>query len=421
MFRRYRLPNKLTTLEVPMTSSESVVVTVLVKVGSRYETRRLSGISHFLEHLFFKGSKKYPSAVALSETIDAIGGEWNAETGKEHTQYYIKAAAKHLPLIFDVLSDMLQHPLFDEKEIEREKGVISEELNMYKDTPMRHVQSVLEQIMWPRQPLGWDIGGEKDIIRKFTRKDFLDYVGTHYQPQNLIIGIGGKFKRSEIAKLLSQYWRNLPTRRTPRYQRASDRQHTPAIRVEYKKTEQAHIALGFKSYSYRHKKLPALGLIAAILGGGMSSRLFVEIRERRGLAYYVRSDVSIYQDTGNFSIQAGLQVGKTAAAISVIVDELKKLATEEVRREELAKAKEYIKGKVTLALEDNQNRLAWFLEHEAFHPQILTPEQFFRRIDRVTAGEIRAVASEILRSNHANLAVIGPFRETKEFAVLLKW
>jgi len=308
MYTKQVLPNGLTILKVPIKGARSVLVDVFVKVGSRQENARLSGISHFLEHLFFKGSSKYPTAQELSHALDAVGAEYNANTGKEHTQYYIKAARKHLPFIFEVLTDMLQRPVFDPAEIEREKGVIIEEINMYQDTPMRHVEDVLEEVMWPDEPLGRNIAGTPEVVRKISAKDILDYVATFYQPKNMILAVAGAFDEEILDKLIAIHWSKLKNKDFPAWQKARHKQKSPALRVEKKKTEQMHLAMGFRSYDYNHPSYITQIILGTILGGGMSSRLFQKVREELGAAYYVRSEADLYTDHGILSASTLLEL-----------------------------------------------------------------------------------------------------------------
>lgn len=418
-FIKTKLPNGLTVLEVPSGTAESVVVDFFVKTGSRSETEKESGISHFLEHFLFKGTKKYPSALAISQLVDGIGGEMNANTGKEHTQFYIKAATHHLPLIFNVLTDMMQFPLFDPEELEREKGVIVEEINMYKDTPMYEIENVLERTMWPQDALGRDIAGKKETVTKFTREMFLDYIHRHYQLPNMILGISGKYDRKKLWQLIERSWVKHPKKKHHGWQRARDSQNSPRLKVEFKQTEQAHLAFGFKGLAYGDKRNAVQSVLSAILGGGMSSRLFIEVRERRGLAYYVRASGSNYQDTGAFGIGSGVQVGKIEEAIKVILAELARIKSQPVGEEELKKAKEFIKGKSILALEDNQVRLDWFLDRTAFHPKIITPAEAFKKIDAVTSADIQKLAKLLFQKKTMSLAVIGPYKNPKIFKRLL--
>jgi len=419
-FSKRILANGLTVIEIPSHDAESVVVDFFVKTGSRSESAKENGISHFLEHFLFKGSKKHPSALAISSLIDSIGGEMNANTGKEHTQYYIKAASKHLSLIFEVLTDMIQNPLLDPEELEKEKGVIVEEINMYKDTPMYEIENVLERTMWPRDTLGRDIAGTKETVVKFNQKMFLDYINRHYQTPNMILGVSGKYDSSQLQKLIQKHWLKHPKKKFHGWQRAKDHQTSPRLRVEFKKTEQAHLALGYKGFAYGDKRNTAQTVLSAILGGGMSSRLFTEVREKRGLAYYVRASGSNYQDTGVFNIGAGVQIGKIEEAIKVIKFQLEKICKIKVEESELKKAKEYLKGRSILALEDNQVRLDWFLEHAAFYPKIQTPSEVFKKIDAVTSGDVGSVARKLFQNKNLTLAVIGPYKSDERFKKILK-
>ena len=418
-YSKKTLSNGLTVIEVPSSDAESVVVDFFVKTGSRSETEKENGISHFLEHFLFKGTKKYPSALAISSLIDSIGGEMNANTGKEHTQFYIKAASKHLPLIFEVLTDMIQNPLLDAAELEREKGVIVEEINMYKDTPMYEIENVLEQQMWPKDALGRDIAGTKQSVTKFTVQMFQDYINRHYQTSNMILGVSGKYNQKTLNTLIAKHWQKYPKKRFHGWDRATDKQTTPRLKIQYKETEQAHLALGFKGLAYGNKMGASQSVLAAVLGGGMSSRLFMEVRERRGLAYYVRSSPSPYQDTGVFTIGSGVQVAKIEEALQVILSELQKIKSAPVDAKELIKAKEYIKGKTVLALEDNQVRLDWFLDRTAFYPKIQTPEEAFKKIDAVTVADVQKVARELFQTKKMTLAIIGPYKGDTNFKKIL--
>ena len=419
-YLKHTLSNGLTILEVPSKDAESVVVDIFVKTGSRSESPEENGISHFLEHFLFKGTAKFPSALDISSLVDSIGGEMNANTGKEHTQYFIKAAAKHLPLIFEVLTDMIQSPLLDAEELEREKNVIVEEINMYKDTPMAEIDNILEGLMWPHDALGRDIAGTRETVMRFTREMFVRYIAAHYQAPNIIIGVSGKYNQRSLHALIKKHWVDVPKKRFHRWLPARDVQSSPRLKVSFKATEQAHLSIGFKAYPYGDKRNSAAAVLGAVMGGGMSSRLFMEVRERSGLAYYVRAYPGSYQDTGAFTIGSGVQVDKTAKAISVILEEAKKLKYIPLHEQELQKAKEYIKGKTTLALEDNQVRLDWILERCAFFKNIETPEEAFARLDRVTSQDVLRVANELFQPTTMSMAIIGPFKDERMFKPLLK-
>lgn len=420
LYSKKVLKNGLTLLTVPVETAASVTMSVFVKAGSRYEQKKFNGISHFLEHLHFKGSKKYPTAKKLSEVIDAIGGEFNANTGKEHTQYYIRAAYEHLPLVFDVLTDMVQNPLFDEKELNREKGVIIEEINMYKDYPNVTVESLFEELMWPGCALGRDIIGTPEIIKSITKQDILNYRKSWYQPGNMIIALAGNFKQENLEELVEKHWSKLPNHKFGTYEAGVHKQNKPKLIVQNKVTEQAHMIVGFGAYSYKSKYNYPLRLMSAVLGGGMSSRLFLRIRERMGLAYYVSSSYNNYLDSGSFNIQAGLKVSAGPKALEVILDELRKMRDKGVTPAELKKAKDYIKGKIALAMEDPHDKMEWYLGQEAFLGRTRTIKQMFEELDTITREDVLKVAQDVIHNDNLNLAVIGPYTDQSIFEKKLK-
>lgn len=420
LYAKKVLKNGLTLLTVPVETAASVTMSVFIKAGSRYEEERINGISHFLEHLHFKGSKKYPTAKKLSEVIDAIGGEFNANTGKEHTQYYIRAAYEHLPLVFDVLTDMTQNPLFDEKEMNREKGVIIEEINMYKDNPQINVEALFEELLWPNTALGRDIAGTPEHIKNMDRQDIIDYRNRFYQPGNTIIAVAGQFNQEVLEGLVEKHWSHLPNRKFGGFQASAHKQAKPRLRVQHKMTEQAHMIVGFGAYPYKSKYNYPMRLMSAVLGGGMSSRLFLRVRERLGLAYYVSASYNNYLDAGNFTVQSGLKVSSAPQALEVILDELRKMRDKGVTTGELAKAKDYIKGKIALAMEDPHDKMEWYLGQEAFLGRIRTIKQMFEELDKVTREDVLKVARDIIDNDNLNLAIIGPYSDFSVFEKKLK-
>jgi predicted Zn-dependent peptidase len=407
--------NGLNVFMVNLPDAESVLFTIMVKVGSRYETIEVSGISHFLEHLFFKGSTAYPNSSDISQLVDAIGGDFNASTSKEITEFYIKAEKHHFDLIFDVLSDMIINPLFNEVEIEKERGVILEEINLYQDNPGAQVESNLEKTMWPNSPLGWEILGTKESIMGMTRQQIFEYKQKYYQPSNIILGISGNFNEKVALEKIQKTWAVLPNKLTPKYKKVIEKQAKPYVHVEYKETQQAHLTLGFKSYEHDYKKNVATFLLANILGGSMSSRLFIIIREQKGLAYYVGASNSPYFDTGNFTIHAGLQISKANEALVEILSELRKIRSDRVSEIELKRAKDYVKGKMALAQEETHRKLDWVMDHFAFSGRIKTLQEFYKKLEAVTADDICEVANEIFQNERMSLAVIGPFKNKKHF------
>lgn len=419
MVKKITLANGLRVVLAPAPGPAATAL-ILVGTGSEYEAARVSGISHFLEHMVFKGTHKRPRAGQISEELDALGAAYNAFTSQECTGYWAKAASKKLPQLLTLLADLYLDPTFDAKEIEKERGVIIEEINMYEDTPMRHVEDVLEEVMWPDQPLGRNIAGTKDVIRKIKRRDFLDYVSAYYQPQNMILAVSGAYDERALDKMIAQMWGRVKNQRSPRWRKAVEKQTVPSIQIAPKKTEQLHLALGFRSYDYNHPSYITQLVLATILGGGMSSRLFDEIREKRGLAYYVKAAPSNYQDTGLFVIQAGVRQGSLTESIKVIISELKRIRDVSVPDRELNKAREYIKGTLTLSLEDSEALLGWYLDQIAFRHKVLEPDEAFAAVDKVTAEAIQKLAKDIFQSSKLNLAVVGT-GNTRDIKKLLRF
>jgi len=419
------LENGLRIISVPMPYVKSVTALIMVGAGSRYEEKEINGISHFLEHMAFKGTVKRPSALTISSLIDGIGGEFNAFTSKDHTGYYIKAAVTHLPLLMDVLTDMLLHSKFDTVEIDKEKGVIIEEINMYEDMPIRKISDIYENLLYGDTKLGQDIAGRKEVIRKIKKEDFLSYTHRFYGPANTIVGVAGGIgngngKLKEVEELIRSYlgaWKN---KEVTRPDIVKDAQKAPALFLKFKDTQQAHLCLGVRSYNAMHPDKYILGVLTSILGGGMSSRLFIEVRERRGLAYYVRSSNEQYTDVGNFVTQAGVDVGRIDDAVKVILEEFAKIGEEKVKSEELTKAKEYLKGRLTLELEDSRSVASLFVSSDLLEDEIKTPEEIMEKIDEVTVEDVQRVAKDIFRQEVINLAIIGPYKDEERFKRLLK-
>jgi len=412
--------NKLRTVITPLPSVDSVTVIVLVAAGSRYESKEKSGISHFLEHMFFKGTKKRPTTLEISSLIDGIGGEFNAFTSKEYTGFYVKAAAKHIDLVLDVLSDMLLNSKLDPAEIERERKVIVEELRMYLDTPMRYVSDVFENLLYGDQPLGWNIIGAFETLKNIKRSDLASYLGHFYVPNNLIVSIAGGVEVGEANSLVKKYLGKISSKKVESFLPVKIDQEKPAVKLVSKKTEQAHFCLGVRAYPRGHENRYKLAVLNAIAGASMSSRLFIQLRERRALAYYVRSGVEEYADTGVFAVQAGVEIKKIEEAIKVTLDEFKKLAMDEISGQELKKAKEHIKGKLILELEDSREVASLFGTQALLEKEIKTPRQIMHEVDKVEAPDIQKVASYIFKDSSLNLAIIGPYKDETKFEKTLK-
>lgn len=421
------LANNLRLITVPMSSFKSATVLILVGTGSRYETKKINGISHFLEHMVYKGTERRPGPIDIPSEIEGIGGSWNAFTAKDHTGFYIKAANTHIEHMLDILSDVLQNSLLKNEEIEKEKGVIVEEIHMYEDMPIQKVSDVYDDLIYGDTPLGWDIAGTPEIVRSFDRSTFVSYWKKHYVPSNMVIVIAGgvgnaKMENARMRKLAEKYFGKLLDRSAGRALGAKVVQNGPRVKIKHKKTEQAHMCLGVQAYHLGHPDRYNLGLMTAVLGVGASSRLFDEIREKRGYAYYCRASNDQYIDAGHFVTQSGLVLSKIDDAVKVILEQLHLLATGKrpVGKKELTRAKELLKGHLILSLEDSKNVAGHFGTDELIEGKIHTPDQVIEKIDAVKAENIERVARDIFKTERLNLAIIGPFEDKARFEKLLR-
>jgi predicted Zn-dependent peptidase len=418
-FERTTLANGVRLLTAPMPNVQSTSCFLMFAAGSRYETPETNGIAHFAEHMFFKGTDRRPTAKDIAGEIDSIGGEFNAFTGKEYTGYYVRCAADHAPVAFDVLIDMMRHSRFDADEIEREKGVIVEEMNMYFDTPRDYLNGLYEQLLYGDQPLGWDIIGKKETVRGATRETFLDYIGRWYQPTRLVVGIGGKFDRDLVARveeLVSEFALGEMPGPDPVRLESNGK---PQVVVHTKQSDQAHVSVGMRSYPLAHPDRYALQLLSTVLGGGMSSRLFTEVRERRGLAYYVFGTNNSYTDAGSLFSQAGVDINRIDEAVTTIVGELRRIAEEPVPAEELEKARNFTKGRFVLQLESPHGTIMYGLRREVLEGEATEPSEVLATLDAVTADDLRRVAQDVIGRNALHLAVIGPFDDAERFERLV--
>jgi predicted Zn-dependent peptidase len=417
VYRRETLSNGVRVLTAPMPQAQSIICVLMFAAGSRYETRETNGIAHFAEHMFFKGTERRPSARQIAGEIDAIGGEFNAFTGKELTGYYVKCAAEHRDVALDVLVDMIRHSRLEPEEIEREKGVIVEEMNMYFDTPRDYIGGVYDELLYDDQPLGWDIIGRKESVRAATRDTFLDYIGRWYKPDRLVIGIGGKIDGDllpQLESLVGDLDGSAPGGPSP-----IALSENGAVKVHTKASDQAHVCLGVRSYPLQHPDRYVLQVLATILGGGMSSRLFSEVRERRGLAYYVFGTNHSYTDAGSLYSQAGVDIDRIDEAVSTIATELRRAAEEPIPADELEKARNFAKGRFVLQLETPQGLIMHGLRREVLEGQTVEPEDVLAALDAVTADDVQRVAQDVIAGKALKLAVIGPFDDPERFEKLL--
>ncbi len=416
------LPNGLRVITVPLPNLASATLTVWVKVGSRYESAKLAGISHFLEHMTFKGSQKRPTAKEISETVDALGADYNAGTSREWTNFYIKARSELIGKAFDVLSDMVLNPLLKTEDIEREKGVIVEEIAMQEDTPGEHIGDLFVETMFKGNSLARDIAGTKKSVKGLTQKDFVRYRDTHYGSDSIIITVAGGVEAKSVEELSQEFFGNLKETKRELPEKFTDLQKSPKVHLQYKKSEQAHFILGFLGFPKNHPERFAESVMGTILGRGMSSRLFTEVREKRGLAYAVNSSSSRFTDTGIIATYAGVDVKRIEEAISVVLEQTYGLASAKypITQIELGKAKEYIKGRTALALEDTTVVNDFFGQRALFSERIETPEDIFAAIDKVTIEDVLRVANTLFDKNKLSLAVIGPYKDQKVFEKLVK-
>jgi predicted Zn-dependent peptidase len=420
VFERTTLDNGLRVLTASMPQVASTTCFVFYAAGSRYETADTNGIAHFAEHMFFKGTERRPTARDIGVEIDGIGGEFNAFTGKEYTGYYVKCAAQHQSIALDVLTDMLRHSKFETDEIEREKGVIVEEMNMYFDTPRDYISGVYDDLLYGDQPLGWEIIGRKETVRGATRETFFDYLGRWYKPSRMVVGIAGRLDadlRAQIERLLGDL--DAGDSGGPAPLRPLPNGSGPHVKVHTKQSDQAHLVLGVPSRPLDDPDRFNLQILATVLGGGMSSRLFTEVRERRGLAYYVYSVNHSYTDAGSLHAQAGVDINRIDEAVTTIVDELKRIVDEPVPADEVEKAKNFAKGRFVLQLENPQGLILFGLRREVLEGAVVEPDEVLAAIDAVTPEDVQRVAQEVLGANALRLALIGPFDDAERFEKLL--
>jgi predicted Zn-dependent peptidase len=415
VFQRHTLSNGLRVLTAPLDHAQSVACYVMLAAGSRYEDASNRGIAHFAEHMFFKGTEKRPTARDLSMEVDKIGGEFNAFTSKEYTGYYIRCAGEQRDTALDVLVDMLRNSKFDAEELEREKGVILEEMNMYYDTPRDYVGSVYEELVFGSNPLGWETLGTRETIKAATRDTFLDYLGRWYKPPRMVVGVAGAVGDGLLERLeglLGDLGGQSEGGPAPvEVERSSE----PRLRIHRKDSDQANICLGVPSYPLEHPDRYALQLLGTVLGTGMSSRLFLEVRERRGLAYYVYALNSSYTDTGTLVSQAGVDLNRADEAVGVIAKEFRRLAAETVPAEELEKARALAKGRFVLQTESPNGLMLFGLRREVLEGPAAEPDELLAGLDAVTAEDVQRVARDLLDGQGIRLAVIGPFDDEDRF------
>jgi len=413
------LKNGMRIIVIPMKESLTVTTLVLVEAGSKYETKEINGISHFLEHMLFKGTKKR-TYKDISRDLDSLGSLSNAFTWYEFTGYYVKARNKNFNKIIDVISDIYLNSELPKEEIEKERGVITAEIGMNEDLPQRNVRVVLDKLMYGDQPAGWSILGTKENIKKITREDFIKYREKHYVAEKTIVVVAGNINTKEVIKKIQNKFIDINTNHGFKKNKTVEKQIKPRLFIQNKKTDQAHLILGFKSFNNKSKKDHVVKTLATILGNGMSSRLFEKLREEMGVAYYVGSYNYSQSDIGSFRIFAGVNPSYVKEVLKVISEELKKIKTKLVSEKEINKAKEYLIGNTMMDLESSDSVASWYGEQEILGLELETPEGESKKIKKVTAKKIQNIAKEIFQNNKMSLAIIGPLKNDKNLLRYMK-
>jgi predicted Zn-dependent peptidase len=419
-FKKTVLPNGLRIITAVVKDSPTATALVLVEAGSKYEDKRINGISHFLEHMCFKGTKNRPTAMDITKELDGLGAQSNAFTSQEFTGYWAKAQAGNLPQLIDIVSDIYLNQLFDANEIEKEKGVIVQEINMYEDMPMRHVHDLFMEVLYGDQPAGWNVAGQKEGVVKLTREDFLAYRDKHYHPPATIVMIAGGFDEEKVLALVKEKFSKMKEGKKEDKSPVRESQQAPQALIQYKDTDQTHLVLGVRSKNIFDKDTYTLDVLAAVLGGGMSSRLFHKIREEMGAAYYVKAGNDSYTDHGVLAVSVGSDNNKVFDVIKATLEEWKRITREKVPMDELEKVKRYLIGHLFLDVESTDSLANFLGLQEVLMKKILSPEEVAKKIEAVTAEDVMRVAQEIFKNDRLNLALIGPFKSEGEFISILK-
>ena len=419
MYQRTVLDNGLPVLTSAMPHTRSVTMAIFVGTGSRHESEELAGASHFLEHLLFKGTSNWPTARELSEAVEGVGGVMNASTDREMTVFWCKVARPHFPKALSVLSDMMINPLLDPQELEKEREVVLEELRMTNDYPTNRVDLLIDEALWPEQPMGRDVGGSQESVGGITRQQIMDYMRRQYSPRNAVVTVAGAITHDEVLEELERSLRGWVPEDPIGWYPVQDGQDEPRVRVEQRRTDQAHMCVGLPGLPLTHPDRFALGLMNVVLGEGMSSRLFVELRENQGLAYDVHSSVNLFRDCGSLIVYCGVEPKKSQRAISAILEQLGGLR-EGVPDQEVEKARELSKGRMLLRMEDSRAVAMWMGAQETLAGHVRTVDEVVECLDAVTAEDISRVAADLITGEKLNLAVVGPYRSERRFRNLLK-
>lgn len=420
-FKKKVLPNGLRMLAVPMADNPTVTVLVLVETGSKYESKDKNGLSHFLEHMCFKGTTTRPNTSDLAKELDTLGCEFNAFTGQEFTGYYAKGKAGDFPKLIDIISDLYLNPLLKEDEIEKEKGVIVDEINMYDDMPMQKVHEVWMELLYGDQPAGWTITGPRDVVRGMSRKDFVAYRKAHYVASATTVIVSGNVDATTAFKTIAKNFKGIPENKKSSKKKTRDTQSAPQVALKHKETDQTHFILGVRSFPIYDKRNPVLSVLGGVLGSGMSSRLFRKIRDEMGVGYYVRAGNSTSTDSGYFAVSAGVANDRLEEVLRAVMNELNDLKTSLVSDEELSKVKEHIIGMMYLGLESSDDLAEYYGTQEVMRREMRTPKEREKIIRAVTADDVRKMARKIFVEKNLNLAIVGPTKDSVTLKDLLKF
>ncbi len=419
-YKKKVLKNGLRIIVAPMKGAPSVTVMSLIEAGSKYETKEINGLSHFLEHMCFKGTVKRPKAIDISKEFDAMGAQNNAFTAQEFTGYWAKAHPKHTDKMIEIIADMYLNPTFPADDMEREKGVIVEEINMYEDLPNRIVHEVFYELLYGDQPAGWSIAGTRENVRSFNRDHFVNYRKKLYVSDATTILVAGDVKTPDIFKKIEAAFKDIAVGKRGKKNKVIENQNKPEVKIKHKDTDQTHLVIGLRAFDVYDKRTSALKVLAAILGNGMSSRLFQKMREELGICYYVRAMADQFTDHGALLISAGVDSSRVEEGINGILGELKKVRDEKVDEKELRKAKDYLIGNLYLGLESSDSMTEFYGLQEILREEIKTPKEIEKEIEKVTASEIAKVAKSIIKNNGLNMAIVGKYDSEDRFRKLLK-
>lgn len=421
MFNKLVLKNGLRVILVPQKGSLAATVLILVEAGSEYETKNINGLSHFLEHLMFKGTKNRPKPGMIANELDSLGAEYNAFTGGQYTGYYAKVQKEKINKAIDLVSDLYLNPIFIPEEIEKERGVIIEEINMYEDTPMRRVHEVFTSLLYGDQPSGWDIAGRKEVIRELKRDQFANYREKHYVAPKTVVAVAGAFDEKKVLKQIREAFGHLKKLPAPKKPITTEKQIKPELVVKFKESDQSHLVLGVRAFDIFDKRRYSLQVLANVLGGGMSSRLFHKVRDELGAAYYVRAESDLTLDHGCLAVAAGVDHSKIQIVIKAVLEEMVKMTKEVVPDAELKKSKDHLIGNFILGLEGSDELASYYGGQEIITKKPIEPIEVIGRVKAVKAEEIMAVAKFIFQNSKLNLAIIGPYKESEGFRKILRF